>query len=541
VRLKPQKDWKLIGTSARRLDIPDKVDGSARFGVDVRPAGLKYAAIRLCPLLGGQPGRVDASRALAMPGAERLVLLPAYAGSTAGLAVIGRTSWHAMRAAAAVDVDWHPRAGAPLDSQAIEQTLEAAVRSGGGYVFHEKGDVPAALERAGRVVEAWYRAPYLAHATLEPMNCTAQVSGGKVVVWAPTQVPLMARDIAAQVAGVGTDDVTVHVTLLGGGFGRRLEVDYVAYAVRVAMDAGGAPVQLLWPREEDSTHDFYRPMHVARLRAAVGPDGSIQGLHISSAGDAITPRWTERAMPSLATPIELPDKTTAEGLFDLPYAIANQKMEHVATRSGVPVGFWRSVGHSHNAFFSEGFIDELAAAVGLDPVELRRRLLTRAPRHLAVLELAARRAGWGDRLPIGRARGVALHESFGTVVAQVVEVSLEGGLPRVHRVVCALDCGVVVNPGIVAQQMEGAVVFALTAALYGRVEIQGGKVMQRNFPDSPLVSAARAPSVETWIVPSSRPPSGVGEPGVPPLAPALASALFSLTGQRLRSMPLRVG
>jgi isoquinoline 1-oxidoreductase beta subunit len=540
VQLKAPKDWKLIGTSARRLDVPGKVDGSARFGVDVRPAGLKYAAIRLCPYLGGQPGRVDAGRALAMPGAERLVLLPASAGSSAGLAVIGRTSWHAMRAAAAVDVDWHRRPGAPLDTKAIEQSLEEAVRGGGGHVFHAKGNVTAAAQQAGRVVEAWYRAPYLAHATLEPMNCTVQVSNGKVVVWAPTQVPLMARDVAARVAGVGRDDVTVHVPLLGGGFGRRLEVDYVAHAVRVAMDARGAPVQLLWSREEDTTHDFYRPMQVARLRAAVAADGAIQGLEISSAGDAITPRWTERAMPALATPVELPDKTTAEGLFDLPYSIANQRMEHVATRSGVPVGFWRSVGHSHNAFFSEGFIDEIAAESGQDPVELRRRLLKGAPRYLAVLELAARRGGWTEPVSRGRARGIALHESFGTVVAQVVEVSLEGGVPRVHRVVCALDCGIVVNPGIVAQQMEGAVLFALTAALHGRIDIRDDQVLQRNFTDSPLVPAARAPIVETWVVPSGRPPAGVGEPGVPPLAPALASALFRLTGRRLRSLPLQL-
>jgi len=538
VRLKERSQWKLIGRPAPRLDVPAKVDGSARFGLDVRLPGMKYAAVRLCPMLGGSPGRVEASAALRLPGVDRLVMLPAMAGATAGFAVIGRTSWHAMRGAAAVEAEWQPRPGGALDTRAVERTLGQAVRSGKGYVFHKKGDVEAAERSARRVVEAWYRAPYLAHATLEPMNCTARVADGKVEVWAPTQVPQMARDAAAKVARVDPEDVTVHVTLLGGGFGRRLEVDYVALAVRVALDAGGAPVQLLWPREEDTTHDFYRPMHVARLRAAIDGSGQVASLNIVSAGDAVTPRWFERAMPELAGPLELPDKTTSEGLFDLPYGWAHLRIAHVATRTHVPVGFWRSVGHSHNAFFAESFVDELAAAGGTDPVEFRRRLLRHAPRHQAVLDLAARQAGWGAPLPPGRARGVALHESFGSVVAQVAEVSLERGRPRVHRIVCAIDCGTIVNPGIVAQQMEGAVVFALSAALFGQLDIEEGRVRQRNFPDMPLVGLALAPRVDTFIVPSERPPSGVGEPGVPPLAPAVANAVFALTGRRLRSLPL---
>jgi isoquinoline 1-oxidoreductase beta subunit len=343
--------------------------------------------------------------------------------------------------------------------------------------------------------------------------------------------------MAAQVAGVPQEDVTVHLTLLGGGFGRRLEADYVAQAVRVAMDCGGAAVQLIWPREEDTTHDFYRPMQVARLRASIDGQGAVTTLRIKSAGDAITPRWMERGLPALSGPMDVPDKTTAEGLFDLPYGFANQHMEHVATRMGVPVGYWRSVGHSHNAFFSECFIDELAVETRQDPLEFRRRLLTGAPRHLAVLNLAAEKAGWGGKLPAGRAQGLALHESFGSVVAQVAEVSAEAGLPRVHRVVCAVDCGTVVNPNIVAQQMEGAIVFALTAALHGRIDIQEGVVRQANFPAYPMVRMKQAPRVETWLVSSERPPSGVGEPGVPPLAPALANAWFALTGQRRRALP----
>jgi isoquinoline 1-oxidoreductase subunit beta len=538
VRLKDRKDWKLIGQAAARLDVPSKVDGTAKFGLDVRLPGMKFAVPRLCPMLGGSPGRVDAQKALALAGAERLVLLPAYAGSTAGFAVVGSSYWHAKRAADAVEVEWRQRVAGGLDSREIDAQLEAAVRTQEGHVFFETGDADTAERQGARKIEAMYRAPYLAHATMEPMNCTAQVVGGKVAIWVPTQVPQMARQIAARVAGVPVDDVTVHVTLLGSGFGRRLDVDYVAQAVRVAMDCGGAPVQLIWPREEDMRHDFYRPMHVAMLRGTLDAQGNPSSLRIKSAGDAITPRWMERGLPALAGPVELPDKTTDEGLFDQAYAFPHQHMEHVATHMGVPVGFWRSVGHSHNAFFTESFIDELAAAAGRDPVDFRRKLLEGVPRYLAVLDLAAEKAGWGGKLPAGRARGVALHESFGSVVAQVAEVSIESGRPRVHRIVCAMDCGTVVNPNIVAQQLEGSVILGLTAALYGKIDIVGGAVQQGNFPSYPMVRMAQAPRVETWLVASERAPSGVGEPGVPPVAPAVANAMFALTGKRHRELPL---
>ena len=538
VRLKNRKDWRLIGRNAPRSDLPAKVNGTAVFGLDVRLPGMLYAAIRLCPMLGGSAGAIRTDVALAAPGVERLVRLPAYAGSTAGFAVVGKTWWHAQQAALAVPVEWQQRPAGGLDSGRIGKALEAALDREEGHVFYEKGDVARAEAAASRKVQALYGAPYLAHATLEPMNCTAQVKDGKVWLWAPTQVPQMAVAAAARVARVAPEDVHITVTLLGGGFGRRLEVDCVAQAVRVAMECGGRPVQLIWSREEDTTHDFYRPMQRARLSAAVDAAGKVSSLQIRSAGDAITPRWMERNLPALAAPVETPDKSAGEGLFDLPYGFASQKMSHVATRSGVPVGYWRSVGHSHNAFFSESFIDELALDAKQDPLAFRRFLLEEAPRHLAVLDLAAAKAGWGTALPAGRARGLAVHESFGSIVAQVVEVSLQNGGPRVHRVVCAIDCGTVIHPGIVAQQMEGSVVFALSAALYGRIDIEEGVVRQKNFPQYAMLGLAQAPIVETHLVPSERAPSGAGEPGVPPLAPALANALFSLTGKRLRSLPL---
>ena len=549
VKLKERKDWTLIGTKAPRIDVVAKSNGTARFGIDVRQPGQVFAVVRHCPMLGGSPGAVNVEAAMKLPGVERVVRLGPYAGATAAVAVLGSTYWHAKRGADALQIEWQAPPAGTLDSTQIMQTLEQTARDAaeheGGFAFYERGDVKQAGAAAARQLEQRYRAPYLAHAALEPINCTAQVKDGRVTLWAPTQSPSMARALAAQVAGVPAAAVTLHVTYLGGGFGRRLDVDFVGQAVRIAIEAGGRPVQLVWPREEDTTHDFYRPAGAALMQASLDAQGLPVALSITSAGDAITPRWIERALPALAGPIDLPDKTTAEGLFDLMYAVPNQRIAHVATRSGVPVGFWRSVGHSHNAFFSEAFIDELAFEAKQDPLRFRLSLLKDAPRHAAVLKLAAEKAGWpgfgaAQVLPAGRARGVALHESFGSIVAQVVEVSLEGGKPRVHRVVCAADVGTVVNPGIVAQQMEGAVIFGLTAALHGRIDIDASVVRQKNFPDYPMVKLADAPRIETYLVPSTRHPGGVGEPGTPPIAPALANALFVLTGKRLRELPLVV-
>ena len=537
---KDRKDWKLIGKPSQRLDIPSKTNGSAQFGLDVRVPGMVFASVVMCPMLGGTAASIDAKAALAMPGVEKLVPLDALAGATAGFAVVGKTTWHARSAAQAVQVQWKQRAEGALDSGRIAQDLAASLKAESGFTFYEKGDAAKAEGAAAQLLEATYSAPYLAHATMEPQNCTARVVDGKVEVWAPTQMPGAARAVAAKVAGVDEDKVTVYVTLLGGGFGRRLDVDFVAQAVQVAMQCGGRAVQLAWSREEDTTHDFYRPMHLAQFRASIDAQGAVNSLRIKSAGDAISPRWMARTLPSLSGPVDTPDKTTAEGLFDLPYGFANQHMAHVATRSGVPVGFWRSVGHSHNAFFSESFIDELAHQTKQDPLEFRRTLLKGAPRYLAVLNLAADKAGWGKPLPSGHAHGIALHESFNSIVVQVVEVSLQEGKPRVHRVVCAVDCGTVVNAESVKQQMESAVVFGLTAALYSRIDIKDGVVQQTSFPNYPMVMLAQAPEVQTYWVESTRAPGGLGEPGVPPLAPALSNALFVLQGKRYRSLPLGI-
>ncbi|HEY4067601.1 MAG TPA: molybdopterin cofactor-binding domain-containing protein [Burkholderiaceae bacterium] len=550
---KEPKDWTLIGTPAPRIDLVAKTDGTAEFGIDVRLPGLLYAVVRHCPMLGGSPGAVDPGAAMKLAGVERVVRLGPQAGSTDALAVVGHTYWHALRGAQALQVEWQAPPLGLLASTEILQALEATAREAaaqaGGFAFHSRGDVPAAVKSAARRIEQVYRAPYLAHAAMEPINCTARVSGEgasrRVEVWAPTQFPTAARVAAARAAGVAESAVTLHITYLGGGFGRRLDVDFVSQAVRIAFETEGRPVQLVWPREEDLSHDFYRPAGVAVMQASLDAQGRPTSLAITSAGDAITPRWLARALPALSGPIDTPDKTTSEGLYDQLYGIPNQRIAHVATHSRVPVGFWRSVGHSHNAFFSECFVDELAAEAKQDPIAFRLSLLKEAPRHAAVLSLAAGKAGWpgfGPAQPLaaGRARGVALHESFGSVVAEVVEVSLVEGKPRVHRVVCAADVGTVVNPAIVAQQLEGAVIFGLSAALYGRIDIEGSVVRQRNFPDYPVVKMADAPRIETHLIASTRAPSGVGEPGTPPVAPAVANALFALTGRRWRDLPLIV-
>ena len=536
---KDRKDWTLIGKPSKRADVPSKTNGTAIFGMDVRLPNMLFASVVQVPQMGGTMVNFDAKEALAMPGVVKCVELASKAGSAPGFAVVAKSTWLAKQAADKVKAQWAQRAEGAIDTQGIEAQLIEKLKTEKGYAFHDQGNADKAESSAARIIQAQYKAPYLAHATMEPMNCTAQFKGGLLEIWAPTQVPGLARAAAAKVADVSEDKVKLNVTLLGGGFGRRLEADVVAQATQIAMALDGAPVQLVWTREEDMTHDFYRPMHVAQLSAAINAKGEVESLRIKSAGDAISPRWMSRVLPALSGPIDAPDKTTAEGLFDLPYGFANQHMAHVSTRMGVPIGFWRSVGHSHNAFFSESFIDELAFETKQDPVAFRLTLLTQTPRYAAVLKMAADKAKWGATLPSGHAHGVALHRSFGSIVAQVAEVSMKEGVLRVHRVVCAIDCGTVVNPDTVAQQVESSVSFALSAALFGKIDIQEGVVQQTNFTNYPLVNLAQSPVVETWIIPSTQLPEGVGEPAVPPLAPAVANAMFKLTGQRVRSLPLK--
>jgi isoquinoline 1-oxidoreductase beta subunit len=539
VRLKQPKDFKLIGTAQPRRDSQSKVDGSATFGIDARPPGLLYAAVRMSPVIGGRVASYDAAAVMQRQGVIGVVdfsaALGKRSGAGAGMAVIATTWWAAKQAAAALTIVWDDGDAARLSSAAIFKDFAERLDDDAGWVYHQSGNQDGA-KGAARTVRAEYRAPFLAHATMEPVNCTAQVSDGKVQLWASTQVPSIAVDIAAKVAGVGREYVSIDVMLIGGGFGRRLETDMVAQAVAVAAStsAAGRPVQLIWSREDDMTHDVYRPAALARFAGSLDAAGRIVAYDNKSVSGSIGHQYFPR---TLGLPGFGPDKTTAEGEYDMQYEIANQRVAHVIADSAVPIGYWRSVGHSHNAFFKESFIDELAHAAGQDGAAFRRVLLVKRPRHLAVLDAALAAAG---SAPAGRAHGVAVHQSFGSIVAQVAEVSIEGMDIRVHRVVCAIDCGIAVNPNIIRQQMESAVLFGLSAALSGEITIKDGRVEQTNFHDYRVLRMAQAPQVETIIIASAEPPEGVGEPGTPPIAPAVANALFVLTGQRLRSLPLRL-
>jgi isoquinoline 1-oxidoreductase beta subunit len=535
VPLKQSAAFRLIGKPLPRRDTPSKVNGRAVFGIDVRPEGLLYAALRMAPVLGAGVAGFDAGKVTAMPGVEQVVdvssVLQLFSGAGAGVAVVAKGWWQAKQAALALPVQWTASPHAALSSESVFAGFAKALDEESGYAYFETGSQDLADTR---IVQAEYRAPFLAHATMEPQNCTAQVLDGKVKLWSPTQVPSIAVDVAAKVAGVAREDVTIEVTMLGGGFGRRLETDMVAQAVAVALQTRGRPVQLIWTREDDTGHDVYRPAALARYTARVDATGRVLAWDSKLASGAIGHQYFPR---NLGLPGVGPDKTTAEGEYDLQYAIANRRSRHVTVDSVVPIGYWRSVGHSHNAFFKESFADEVAHAAGQDPVAWRRALLKNHPRHLAVLDAALARAGTP---PEGRAHGVAVHQSFGTVVAQVAEVSVEGKEIRVHRVVCAVDCGLVVNPNIVAQQVESSVVFGLSAALAGEITFKDGQPQQTNFGDYPVLRMGQVPEVETIIVPSAEPPEGMGEPAVPPVAPAVANAVFKLTGQRLRSLPLRL-
>jgi isoquinoline 1-oxidoreductase subunit beta len=524
VALKDPSAFRILGTPVPRLDVPDKVTGRAGFGIDVQVPGMLVAVVARCPVFGGTAARWNAEAALAVPGVRHVVPL------STGVAVAADGYWSARKGRDALAVERNEGANARQSSERIRAQLTALVRRPGVGVRREGAGGAA---QPGTSVEAVYEVPFLAHACMEPMNATAHVETDRVRVWAPIQFQAAAgnafgggaREIAARVGGVAPDRVEIHTTMLGGGFGRRFFLDFVTEALE-ASKATGTPVKLVWSREDDVRHDFYRPASLAWFRGTVADGAPVSWVN-RVACPAIIPAGAGRV-----------DDSSVEGLANFPYAIPNVLVEAHNPDLGVPTGFWRSVGSSQNAFFSECFIDELAGAAGRDPFEFRRALLDNAPRHQRALELAAERAGWGSPLPAGRARGIAVAESFGSYVAQVAEVSLEDGVPRVHRVVVAIDCGPVVNPDIIAAQMESGVVYGLTAALYGEITIEGGRAAQGNFDTYRMLRLREMPVVETHIVPSADAQGGVGEPGTPPIAPAVVNALAALTGQRIRKLPL---
>src|SRR5438445_1302512 len=526
VVLKRPGEFKLIGTPAKRLDTPSKVNGTAVYGIDARPPGVKIATLAQSPVFGGRVKSVDDSKAKAVKGVRQIVRLDD------AVAVVADHMGAAKKGLAALVIEWDDGPHAKLDTkQIVDELAKATLNS--GAVAQNVGNTESAMASAVTKVEATYQVPFLAHATMEPMNCTAHVRKDGCEIWVGNQVIPRAQATAAKTTGLPLDKVVVHNHLLGGGFGRRLEIDGVTRAVQIAMQVDG-PVKVVWTREEDIQHDMYRPTFFDRLSAGLDGKGApVAGNH-RFAGSSGIARWVP---PAFSNGL---DSDTTEGAIDLVYALPNMHVEYLRVEPpGIPTAFWRSVGPSHNVFVVESFMDELALAAKQDPVAYRRALLDKSPRAKGVLELAAQKAGWGKPLPKGVGRGVSVQHAFATYMAQVAEVEVsKDGAVRVRRGVCAVDCGTVVNPDTVQAQIQSAIIFGITAALYGEITVKDGRVEQTNFDTYQMLRMNEAPAIEVHIVQSSEPPGGMGECGTSAIVPAVANAIFAATGKRLRKMPV---
>jgi isoquinoline 1-oxidoreductase beta subunit len=504
------------------------VTGRARFGIDVIRPDMAHAAIARAPAFGGAVRSLDERATRAVAGVLDVHRI------TAGVAVLATNSWAARQGRDALVIDWAPGAEPDLSLDTLRTRYQALLRDP-GQVAKSSGDASAALAGGARSLDVEYELPYLAHACMEPLNCVAHVTGEGCEIWTGTQMQTTDRAAAARLLGLAPEKVQIHTTFLGGGFGRRgnPHADFVLEAVELAK-AAGRPVKVTWTREDDMRGGWYRPFGLSRVRAAVDGGGRpIAWLHTIAAQSLLRGSPFESFIPAGE-----PDPTVAEGAADMPWSIPSLRVDVHEASSPVPVQWWRSVGHSHTGFVVNGVLDELAQLGGRDPLELRRELLADKPRHLAVLNAAARRARWGQPQEPGHHLGIALHESFGSIVAQVVEVSVEGRDVRVHRVTCAIDCGFAVNPAGVIAQMESAVVFGLSAALYGEIGIERGGAVQSNFDDYRILRLSEMPFVDTILVASDGPMGGAGEPGVPPVAPAVVNAIFAATGKRIRRLPI---
>ncbi|WP_109476276.1 xanthine dehydrogenase family protein molybdopterin-binding subunit [Paraburkholderia sp. C35] len=525
VPLKKPQDFKLIGTQAKRLDSPEKVDGSAIFGLDVRLPDMVYAAIVNCPVFGGTLASVDDSAAKKIPGVRQIVKIDN------GVAVIGDHTWAAKRGAAALKVTWNEGAGATVSTKTIVDDLAMASERNGA-VARKDGDVNDAFPKASTRVDAVYQQPFLAHATMEPINCTVHVKPDSCDIWVGTQVPTRAVDVGAQVTGLAPDKVIVHNFLLGGGFGRRLEVDGVMQAVKVAKQLN-VPVKVMWTREEDIQHDMYRPYYYDKISAGLDANGKPVAWQHRIVGSSIFARFAPGAMKNGVDP------DAVEVAADLPYDVPNQLIDYVRQEPrAIPTAFWRGVGPTRGTFVVESFIDELAAQAKIDPVKYRRDLLGKTPRALNVLNVATQAAGWGKAMPKGQGRGVSVMHAFGSFFSMVADVTVDQGEVRVNRVVCAVDCGMVVNPNTVEAQIQGGIIFAITAALYSEVTIERGRVQQNNFTDYRILRIHESPMIDVHIVKSSEAPGGIGEPGTAAAQPAIANAIYAATGKRLRQLPV---
>ncbi len=527
VPLRDPSEWRYLGQNQPRLDMVGKATGTAEFGVDVRLPGMKFAAVRMNPKLGGAMNGYDDSAAKDMPGVEQIVDLGT------GVAVIANNTWLANQAVEAIDVDWGD-APYPPETDGIFAKIAEAFNDAPNSTMRDDGDVSVTPEGATEIT-AEYRLPYLAHATMEPMNATALFTGDALELWCGNQAPTLIQFRVANTAGLDTDAVQIHTTYLGGGFGRRGELDFGEIATKVAMAVPGTPVQTTWSREEDMRHDYYRPGAIARLRGAV-KDGQAVLIDGAVASQSCTQQAVERytGMPGAG-----PDKVLVEGFFNQPYAVPNYRMSGHIAKLDVPVGFWRSVGNSHNGFFHETFMDEMAHAAGRDPLEFRLELMKseHAP-SAGCLEAVKEMSGWTGQTPAGVGRGVAFTYSFGTPVAQVIEVVDEDGTIRVNKAWIACDMGLALDPENVKAQMFGGMMYGLSAACYGEITFAEGEVEQFNFPDYDALRMHTAPQVEVRVLETNRHMGGAGEPGTPPSMPALGNALFDLTGERARTLPL---
>jgi len=526
VVLKRREDFKLIGMPAKRLDTPAKVNGTAVYGIDVRPPGVKIATLAQSPVFGGRLKNVDDTAAKAVKGVRQIVRLDD------AVAVVADHMGAAKKGLAALVIEWDDGPHAKLNTQEIVGELEKATLNPGA-VAQNIGDADKAMASAATKVEATYQVPFLAHATMEPMNCTVHVRKDGCEVWVGNQVLGRAQVAAAKTAGLPLDKVVVHNHLIGGGFGRRLEIDGVVRAVEIAKHVDG-PVKVVWTREEDIQHDMYRPTFFDRLSAGLDEKGAPVAWKHRFAGSSIIARW---APPLFNNGL---DPDTTEGAIDLAYALPSLHVEYARVEPpGIPTAFWRSVGPSHNVFVTESFMDELAAAAKQDPVAYRLALLDKTPRAKAVLALAAEKAGWGQPLPQGVGRGVSVQFVFATYLAQVAEVEVsKDGAVRVQRVVCAVDCGTVVNPDTVRAQIQSAIIFGITAALYGEITLKDGRVEQANFDTYQILRMNEAPAIEVHIVQNFEPPGGMGEAGTSAIVPAVTNAIYAATGKRLRKLPV---
>ena len=526
VALKRPEEFKLIGTPAKRLDASGKVNGTAIYGMDARPPGVKVATLAQSPVFGGRLKSVDEAAARAVKGVRQIVRLDD------AVAVVADHMGAAKKGLEALKIEWDEGTHAGLSTQDVARELEQATLKAGA-IAQNIGDADKAMAKAATRVEASYQLPFLAHATMEPMNCTVHFRGGECEIWVGTQAIARVQAMAAKAAGLPVEKVMVHNHLIGGGFGRRLEADGAVRAVEIAKQVDG-PVKVVWTREEDIQHDMYRPYWVDRIAGGLDKDGEPIAWNNRFAGSSVIARWLPPAFKDGLDP------DTTEGAIDLVYALPNFHVEYVRVEPpGIQTAFWRSVGPSHNVFVTESFIDELAAAAGQDAVAYRRALLDHNPRAKAVLDLVAEKAGWSSPLPKGRGRGIALQNVFGSYLAQVAEVEVaKDGSVRVHRVVCAMDCGTVINPDTVQAQIQSGVIFGVTAALYGEITLKNGRVEQANFDTYQMLRINEAPAIEVHVVKSSEPPGGMGEAGTSGIVPAIANAVFAATGKRLRKMPI---